>query len=93
MYIVFVNYQDRDAVERVRPSHLEWIRRQTAEGTMLFTGRRTSPESGIIVGQAPDLAAFRALLAADPYVQAGAAAHEVIEFDPRGGSLLAMLRS
>lgn len=92
MYIVLVNYRDSDAVERTRASHLEWIQRQAASGTLLFTGRRDGTEGGVMIGQAPDLGAFQTILAEDPYAKNGAAVHDVIEFDPRGGSLLAMLR-
>jgi uncharacterized protein YciI len=92
MYVVLVHYSDRDRVAEQRPLHLEWIRKRSADGTLLFTGRRTAPEGGMMIAQADSHEDMLEILKGDPYATSGAATHELIEFDPRGGSLFPSLR-
>jgi len=44
--------------------------------------RRSPPVGGVLVATAPDRQTLDRVLASDPYVQAGVASPEVVEFQP-----------
>ena len=66
-----------------RPAHLEKLRPLARAGRVRFAGPLVeggAPVGSLIVFEAPDLAAARAIAAADPYVLCGVfATHELRE--------------
>jgi len=66
-----------------RPAHLERLRPLARAGRVRFAGPLLdagAPVGSVVIFEAPDLAAARALAAADPYVVHGVfASHEVRE--------------
>jgi uncharacterized protein YciI len=69
--------------KRHRPAHLEHLRPLARAGRVRFVGpllEGGAPVGSIVVFEAPDLAAARAVAARDPYVVQGVfAAHELRE--------------
>ncbi len=70
-----------DQVDAIRPAHIEWLKQQHAAGHFHGWGRKTPPTGGVILAVG-DRAAIAALAQADPYVVAGVAQVELIEFAP-----------
>ena len=69
---------------RVRPDHLAHLEPLSAEGRVCYAGplldARGAPVGSVIVFEADDLAAARALAGRDPYVQRGVfASYEIFE--------------
>lgn len=84
LFVVLMHYgkplPDVDAVRAAHTAHLE---RAAAAGTMLAWARRDPPTGGVLVAAAADRATLERVLAEDPYVRAGVATPEIVEFDPR----------
>lgn len=78
-----------DQIDAVRGEHLDWIGRQYESGHLLVSGRQSPAVGGVVIGRAADLAAFRTLLAEDPFVRTGLARYDVIEFEPTPAALAA----
>jgi len=75
-----------------RPAHLEKLRPLARAGRVRFAGpllEGDAPVGSLIVFEAPDLAAARAIAAADPYVVHGVfATHELHETRDVAGTLV-----
>ena len=84
LFVVLMHYTKPLAdVDAVRPEHYRHLERAAAEGTMLAWARRDPPTGGVLVAAAPDRAALERVLAEDPYVRAGVAKPEIVEFNPK----------
>ncbi|HEX7873475.1 MAG TPA: YciI family protein [Sphingobium sp.] len=70
-----------DQVDAIRPAHIEWLKVQHAAGHFHGWGRKTPPTGGVILAVG-DRAAIEALAQTDPYIVAGVAQAEIIEFGP-----------
>ncbi|MCC2313114.1 YciI family protein [Cellulomonas xiejunii] len=85
-YAVRYTYDERAEVrDAVRPEHRAWLAGLATAGVLLGSGPFTDGEPGaLLVLQAPDESALRAVLAQDPFAREGlVAATEV-----RGWSLV-----
>ena len=83
LFVVLVNYtKPLTAVDAVRPAHIAHLEHYAREGVVQAWGRRDPPTGGVFVALAPDRASLEAIIARDPYVQAGVASLEIVEFDP-----------
>ncbi|MEV6210242.1 YciI family protein [Kitasatospora sp. NPDC051914] len=83
MFVVTVNYTASPAeVDPHRAAHGEWLSGLLAEGLLLAAGRRPSLTGGVYLVPAMPAEALDRLLAADPYLSHGVAAHTVVEFTP-----------
>lgn len=81
LFVVLMHYtRPLPEVDAVRPAHNAHLERLAARGSLLAWARRDPPTGGVLVMLAPDRATLERLLAEDPYVQAGVAAAEVVEF-------------
>ena len=84
MFLILVNYQrPLEEVDAVRPAHAEFLDQRIAEGTYVLAGRRIPPEGGVIVARGSDPEALRRVVEQDPYVTAGVASYELVQFDAR----------
>ena len=82
LFVVLLHYSEPlAAVDSVRAAHLAHVERHAAEGVFLAWARRTPPVGGVLIA-AGDRAALEEIVAADPYVRAGVARAEVVEFNP-----------
>jgi uncharacterized protein YciI len=84
LFVVLMHYTRPLAeVDAVRPEHSRHLERQAARGVALAWARRDPPTSGVILFLAPDRRTLEGVLADDPYVKAGVANPEIVEFVPR----------
>lgn len=82
-FVVLMNYtKPLDDVDQVRAAHIAHIQQAAGRGIMVAWARRSPPVGGVLVATAPDRQTLEQVLAADPYVQAGVASPEVVEFNP-----------
>ena len=83
LFVVLMHYARPLAeVDAVRAEHVAHLERHAAEGTVLAWARRDPPLGGVLVAAAPDRASLEQVLAHDPYVKAGVATPEIVEFNP-----------
>ncbi len=83
LFVVLMNYsQPLDAVDRVRPDHIRHLEAWAERGIIRAWARRDPPTGGVLIVAAPDRAALERVLAEDPYVKAGVAKPEIVEFNP-----------
>ncbi len=75
-------YKPLEELDALYPAHFAWVQQHYDAGRFLGSGPRVPRTGGVIVGREESLEAFRALLAEDPFVQAGAAQYEIVEFTP-----------
>ncbi|HXI32947.1 MAG TPA: YciI family protein [Gemmatimonadales bacterium] len=81
LFVVLMNYsQSLEAVDRVRPEHIRHLEAWAERGIVRAWARRDPPTGGVLVVAAPDRAALERVLAEDPYVKAGVANPEIVEF-------------
>jgi uncharacterized protein YciI len=84
LFVVLMHYARPLAeVDGVRAEHLVHLERLAAQGTVLAWARRDPPTGGVLVTAAPDRATLERALALDPYVTAGVATPEIVEFSPK----------
>jgi uncharacterized protein YciI len=83
LFVVLMNYsQPLEAVDRVRAEHIRHIEAWAERGIFRAWARRSPPAGGVLVAAAPDRAALERVLAEDPYVKAGVANPEIVDFNP-----------
>ncbi len=84
LFVVLMQYtKPLPEVDAVRPEHTAYLERAAAQGAVLAWARRTPPSGGVIIRAAADRRALERELAEDPYVRAGVATPEIVEFDPK----------
>ena len=75
----FVNHvryaADAAKIAATRPAHREYLGTLLASGQLLLAGPFTDDSGALFVYEAESLDAARALVAADPFAQAGVFAH------------------
>ncbi len=83
LFVVLMHYTKPLAeVDAVRAGHVAHLERQAAQGAILAWARREPPTGGVFVAAAPDRATLERIVSEDPYVTAGVAKPEVVEFRP-----------
>jgi uncharacterized protein YciI len=60
--------------------HVAWLNEHYDAGRLLVSGRRIPRTGGVILARGDDRAAMEALAATDPFIRAGVATVEVIQF-------------
>jgi uncharacterized protein YciI len=86
MFVFISEYQKPlDEVDRHREAHLAFLAGLNERGHILVSGRRNPPVGGVIVIDAEDLDAAKAIMAEDPFAKAGVARYEPYEFTPSAG--------
>ena len=83
LFVVLVHYTEPLAVvDAIRPAHLQHVERYAREGIFQAWARRAPPTGGVLVAAAPDRPTLEAIVGEDPYVRAGVARAEIVEFTP-----------
>lgn len=83
LFVVLMQYTKPLAdVDAVRAEHLRHVEAAAERGLVLAWGRRDPPSGGVQICAAPDRATVAAFVAEDPYVKAGVATPEIVEFKP-----------
>ncbi|MGB3485821.1 MAG: YciI family protein [Mycobacterium sp.] len=70
-----------EAVDAVRPAHIEWINKEIADGRLLLAGRQESQQGGVLITGDISVEAAEELIAADPYSLAGLVNYERVSFN------------
>jgi len=84
LFVVLMHYvRPLVEVDGVRGEHMMHLERLAAQGTVLAWAGRDPPTGGVLVIAAPDRDTLERALALDPYVQAGVATPEIVEFSPK----------
>jgi uncharacterized protein YciI len=82
LFVVLVHYTaPLEAIDAIRPAHIEHLERHAREGVFHAWTRREPPTGGVIVAAAPDRTTLEAIVAEDPYVRAGVARAEIVGFN------------
>jgi len=82
-FVVLMHYTKPLAeVDQIRAEHIAHVQRAAGRGILVAWARRSPPAGGVLVATAPDRKTLEAVLAEDPYVKAGVASPEVVEFNP-----------
>ena len=66
-YAVMVQYGDRAARDKARPSHREYLGTQLAAGNLVYSGPFADDSGALLVYEAESESALRELLDRDPY--------------------------
>ncbi|HEY9855380.1 MAG TPA: YciI family protein [Stenomitos sp.] len=83
MFIVLLRYvQPLEHVDALLGAHREFLARHYASGRFLLSGRKQPRTGGVILASSANQQELEALLAQDPFAEAGVAAYEVIPFQP-----------
>lgn len=83
LFVVLMTYsQPLESVDRVRADHVRHLETWAERGIIRAWARRNPPSGGVLVAAAPDRAALERVLAEDPYVKAGVANPEIVDFNP-----------
>jgi len=84
LFVVLMHYtKPLPDVDAVRAAHIAHLERAAAAGTVLAWARRDPPTGGVVVAAAADRPTLERVLAEDPYVQAGVAKPEIVEFNEK----------
>ncbi len=84
LFVVLMHYtKPLPDVDAVRADHYAHLERAAVAGTMLAWARRDPPTGGVLIAAATDRQALEQTLAEDPYVRAGVAKPEIVEFNPK----------
>lgn len=73
--------QSPEVVEQTRPAHLEFLKDEIAAGRLLLAGRQEDGSGGMLITSDIDAADADAMVARDPYTQAGVANYERTSFN------------
>ncbi len=84
LFVVLLHYTKELAeVDAVRADHVRHLEAHAARGIFHAWARRDPPTGGVLVAAAPDRVTLEAVVAQDPYVKAGVARAEIVEFAAR----------
>ncbi|WP_190012825.1 YciI family protein [Streptomyces lucensis] len=83
MFLVTVTYTaPLDEVDRWRPAHGDWLNDLMSRRLLLVAGRQVPLAGGVYLVPPMPAEELGRLLATDPYLRSGVAAHSVVEFTP-----------
>ncbi|WP_319582317.1 YciI family protein [uncultured Pseudodesulfovibrio sp.] len=83
MFILHLTYvKPLSEIDRLIPPHVEYLKKNYAAGTFLFSGRREPRTGGVIIARAGSRAEVEALIQEDPFLIEGVAEYEIVEFLP-----------
>lgn len=71
-----------ERIGELRDEHLAWLAEGREAGHFLAWGRKVPPQGGLIFARADTRKEAEAIAAGDPFIKAGAATVEVIEYAP-----------
>jgi len=81
MFLLVLTYsKPLEEVEPFMAAHMTWVDAHYQNGTFVASGRRVPRTGGIILARATDRASLEAMAATDPFLEAGVARYDIIEF-------------
>jgi uncharacterized protein YciI len=82
MYVIDLTYvTPLEEIDRLLPSHVEWLAGHYAAGRFLASGRKVPRTGGVILAAKMARADLDAILAADPFRQAEVARYAITEVE------------
>ncbi|TRD12793.1 hypothetical protein FGU71_08515 [Erythrobacter insulae] len=84
MFIASLTYTvPIEEIDALLPAHLEWLKAGHASGQFMAWGPREPRDGGLIFIRAQNRSEAERFAASDPFITAGAAKSEMIEWTPR----------
>ena len=81
MFVLLLSYtKPVEEVDAVMREHMGWLRRQYAAGRFVVSGRQIPRTGGVILARGDDREEMEEIAASDPFVTAGVATVEVVQF-------------
>lgn len=81
MFLVLLSYKKPLVeVDRHVAAHMEFVARHYDSGEFLLSGRKQPRSGGVILARAADRARVEEIVQSDPFVRAGVADYEIVEF-------------
>lgn len=81
MFIITLTYEaPLEKVDAVLADHVAWLEKHYADGTFIASGRRVPRVGGVILAQAKNEEALRAVLAEDPFAKNKLARYDIVQF-------------
>ena len=83
MFVAVLTYvRPLKEIDALMHEHVAFLEKQYDAGLLIASGRQVPRTGGVILIRSADLERVRAVLSEDPFVVAGAATFELIEFKP-----------
>lgn len=83
MFIVSLNYKCRlEEVDKHLDAHVAYLKQEYANGNFIASGRKVPRTGGVILSKVKTKNDLEAILAKDPFYQAGIAEYDITEFVP-----------
>ena len=83
MFVLLLTYvRPLPEVDALMREHMAWLKEQYAAGRFVVSGRRIPRTGGVILARGDDREEIEAIAARDPFVAAGVATCEVVQFRP-----------
>lgn len=83
MFIVSLNYKCQlEDVDKRLDAHVAYLKQEYVNGSFVVSGRKIPRTGGIILSNVKTKAELEAVLAKDPFYQAGIAEYDITEFIP-----------
>lgn len=81
-HVLTLNYlQPLDVIEGTRAAHLTWLKDEVEAGRIVLAGRQESQQGGVLITADISTEEAEAVIAADPYQQAGLVRYERLAFN------------
>ena len=82
MIVVLLSYKvDIAEIDRLRPAHVDWLKRGVADGRLLLAGRQQPVTGGMFLARG-SMDEVKAWAAQDPFAIEGAADYQFVEVTP-----------
>ncbi|MDD2273045.1 MAG: YciI family protein [Desulfuromonadaceae bacterium] len=83
MFIVSLNYKCQlEEVDKRLDAHVAYLKQEYINGSFIASGRKNPRTGGIILSNVKTKTELEAILAKDPFYQAGIAEYDITEFIP-----------
>ena len=81
MFVVLLTYEaPLSEIDRLMPEHMAFLDQCYRAGVLLASGRRVPRTGGVLLATAPSNADLEEIVRHDPFVVAGVASFEIVEF-------------
>jgi uncharacterized protein YciI len=81
MFVLLLSYiKPLEEVDALMREHVAWLSKQYEAGRFVVSGRQVPRTGGVIVARGDDRDEIERVVASDPFVSAGVATCEVIQF-------------
>ncbi|KQX64395.1 YciI family protein [Angustibacter sp. Root456] len=85
-FVLLVEYTaPLERIDELLDAHRAWLDSHFADGTFLVSGPRVPREGGTILATGESRSQLEQVICHDPFVQAGAARYQIVEFTPTRG--------